>query len=106
MSKAGEGPRARTDGAAEIRVVLASATTVDKLCAPVDTKGVLPCGHDGMAALHFTAWAAGLSASGADRTAYRRYPGHAEVGLRLGAPPAACPACLLGRPTTAGLQPS
>jgi hypothetical protein len=82
---------ARTDGAAEIRVVLASATTVDKLCAPVDTKGVLSCGHDGMAALNFTGWVAGLAAYGADRTAYRQYLVNSEVGLLLGHPHVECP---------------
>src|SRR5450756_504849 len=82
---------ARTDGAAEIRVVLASASTVDKLCAPVDTKGVLSCGHDGMAALNFTRWAEGVAAYGADRTGYRQYLVNNEVGLLLGHPHVECP---------------
>ncbi len=82
---------ARTDGAAEIRVVLASAATVDKLCAPVDTKGVLSCGHDGMAALNFTRWAEGAATYGADRTGYRQYLVNNEVGLLLGHPHVECP---------------
>lgn len=82
---------ARTDGAAEIRVVLASSATVDKLCAPVDTKGVLSCGHDGMAALNFTRWAEGATAYGADRTGYRQYLVNDEVGLLLGHPHVECP---------------
>ena len=82
---------ARTDGAAEIRVVLASASTVDKLCAPVDTKGVLSCGHDGMAALNFTRWVEGVAAYGADRTGYRQYLVNNEVGLLLGHPHVECP---------------
>src|SRR5674476_73665 len=82
---------ARTDGAAEIRVVLASASTVDKLCAPVDTKGVLSCGHDGMAALNFTRWAEGAATYGADRTGYRQYLVNNEVGLLLGHAHAECP---------------
>ena len=82
---------ARTDGAAEIRIVLASASTVDKLCAPVDTKGVLSCGHDGMAALNFTRWVEGVAAYGADRTGYRQYLVNNEVGLLLGHPHVECP---------------
>jgi hypothetical protein len=82
---------ARTDGAAEIRVVLASAATVDKLCAPVDTKGVLSCGHDGMAALNFTRWAEGAATYAADRTGYRQYLVNNEVGLLLGHPHVECP---------------
>jgi len=82
---------ARTDGAAEIRIVLASASTVDKLCAPVDTKGVLSCGHDGMAALNFTRWAEGATTYGADRTGYRQYLVNNEVGLLLGHAHAECP---------------
>jgi hypothetical protein len=82
---------ARTDGAAEIRIVLASASTVDKLCAPVDTQGVLSCGHDGMAALNFTRWAEGAATYGADRTGYRQYLVNNEVGLLLGHPHVECP---------------
>ena len=82
---------ARTDGAAEIRVVLASSATVDKLCAPVETKGVLSCGYDGMAALNFARWAEGTTAYGADRTGYRQYLVNNEVGLLLGHPHVECP---------------
>ena len=35
---------ARTDGDAELRVLLASPTTVDDLCAPLDTEGEVSCG--------------------------------------------------------------
>ena len=35
---------ARTDGDAELRVILASPATVDDLCAPLDTGGEVSCG--------------------------------------------------------------
>jgi len=81
----------RTDGAAEIRVVLASPATVDRICAPVATKGVLSCGHDGVAALNFTRWVQGIKSYGGDWTAYRQYLVNHEVGHLLGYPHVECP---------------
>ncbi|KGM14638.1 hypothetical protein N867_18685, partial [Actinotalea fermentans ATCC 43279 = JCM 9966 = DSM 3133] len=45
---------ARTDGDAEIRVVLASPDKVDAMCAPLNTHGDYSCGRYGHAAINHT----------------------------------------------------
>ena len=47
---------ARTDGDAELRVVLASPTTVDALCAPLRTGGEVSCGRAGTRSLNLRRW--------------------------------------------------
>ena len=51
---------ARTDGDAELRVVLASPTTVDDLCAPLrHRRARCSCGRNGHAVLNLRRWVAG-----------------------------------------------
>ncbi|MHA7132359.1 DUF3152 domain-containing protein [Oerskovia turbata] len=83
---------ARTGGDADIRVVLASPATTDRLCAPLNTGGVYSCGRGGVAALNFARWVEGASDFGADMTAYRQYVVNHEVGHLLGHPHVTCPA--------------
>ena len=81
---------ARTDGDAEIRVVLASPDLVDDLCAPLETVGRFSCGTNGHAALNHTRW---VEATGefADRNEYRQYLVNHEVGHLLGHRHEDCP---------------
>lgn len=82
-----------TDGEADIRVILASPTTVDSLCAPLATNGRWSCGMDGFAALNAQRWFQGaqaFSAAGGDLTDYRRYLVNHEVGHVLGLSHNAC----------------
>lgn len=87
---------ARTDGAADIRVVLASPATVDAMCAPLATNGKWSCGRYGHAAINAQRWAYGSdafnAASGTDLLLYRQYVINHEVGHLLGHQHTECPA--------------
>lgn len=83
---------ARTGGDAELRVVLASPATTDRLCAPLDTGGVYSCGRGGVAALNFDRWVHGAPDFGDDVATYRQYLVNHEVGHLLGHPHTSCPA--------------
>lgn len=80
---------ARTDGDADIRVVLASPDEVDDLCAPLETVGRYSCGRNGHAALNHTRWVQ-ATPEFADRTQYREYLVNHEVGHLLGHPHVEC----------------
>ena len=75
---------ARTDGDAEIRVLLASPKTVDALCAPLRTDGEVSCGRAGHAALNLRRWVEATNEYAADKTLYRQYLVNHEVGHLLG----------------------
>ena len=82
---------ARTDGDADLRVVLASPALVDAMCAPLDTAGIYSCGTRGHAVLNYTRWVQ-ATPEFADRTLYRHYLVNHEVGHLLGQPHVGCPA--------------
>jgi len=75
---------ARTDGDAELRVLLASPTTVDDLCAPLETEGQVSCGTRGRAVLNVRRWVLATQEYGVDKTGYRQYLVNHEVGHLLG----------------------
>lgn len=86
----GEVSFARTDGEAELRVVLASPAKVDEMCAPLTTRGIYSCGAYGHAALNHMRWVQGMEEF-ADMTQYRQYLVNHEVGHLLGRRHEQCP---------------
>ncbi len=81
---------ARTDGDADIRVVLASPTKVDAMCAPLNTHSDYSCGRNGHAAINYTRWVQATDEFG-DRNVYREYVINHEVGHLLGHQHVSCP---------------
>ncbi|MHB1064122.1 MAG: DUF3152 domain-containing protein, partial [Georgenia sp.] len=78
---------ARTDGPADTRVILASPGTVDRLCAPLPTKGYTSCRVGDRVVLNAARWAEGaapFTAAGGSLADYRAYVVNHEVGHTLG----------------------
>ena len=82
---------ARTDGDAEIVVVLASPATAQRLCAGLDTGGTLSCRVGDRAVITHYRWVLAHPDYGDDRTGYRRYVVNHEVGHVLGYDHVPCP---------------
>ena len=82
---------ARVDGHADLRIVLATPETADKLCAPLDTDGRLSCRNGTDVVLNAWRWHFGADSYADDLAAYRRYVVNHETGHALGYPHAQCP---------------
>ncbi|SFN49804.1 Protein of unknown function [Pseudonocardia ammonioxydans] len=82
---------ARTDGAAPLRVLLATPELADQLCQPLDTVGRLSCRNGDRVVLNLARWAHGTPEYAHDLTAYRRYLVNHEVGHWLGHHHETCP---------------
>lgn len=80
----------RTDGNADIRVVLATPTTSAELCKPMTTRGVLSCRRGNAAYLTMYRWVNATPDYQSDRNGYRRYLVNHEVGHALGRAHARC----------------
>lgn len=89
----GDGTRtfARTDGTADVRVILASPLTAADLCRPLVTNGRLSCSSGERAILTSYRWANG-TAEFPDLGVYRHYVVNHEVGHVLGQAHERCPA--------------
>ncbi|WP_235020196.1 DUF3152 domain-containing protein [Ruania rhizosphaerae] len=85
---------ARTDGEADMRVVLASPELTDLMCAPLRTVGEYSCGREGHAVLNAVRWSSATDAFLAETTItdYRHYLVTHEVGHLLGHQHRDCPA--------------
>jgi len=78
-------------GEASFRVTLASPTTTDKLCAPLETKGTWSCYQDGRVVLNAARWLSGSPVHGRELRSYRQYMVNHEVGHGLGKDHLGCP---------------
>lgn len=84
-------PMARVSGEADLRIVLASPETTDRLCAPLDTRGRVSCRNGEDVVINAMRWAHGAESYGDDLAAYRIYVINHEVGHGLGQGHVPCP---------------
>ncbi|WP_380170182.1 DUF3152 domain-containing protein [Kineococcus sp. DHX-1] len=75
---------ARTDGDAQMRLVLATPDTSAALCRPLRTMGTLSCRSGDAAVLTWHRWVRAIPDYGQDRTGYRQYVVNHEIGHVLG----------------------
>ena len=78
-------------GAVDVRVVLASPRTTDRLCRPLDTAGIFSCGAGSTAVINRMRWHRGADAWSGDLAGYRQYVVNHEVGHTLGHGHVGCP---------------
>ena len=72
------------DASADFTVVLASPTTADRLCRPLDTAGIYSCGIGSTAVINSMRWLEGADAYDGHLPEYRQYVVNHEVGHVLG----------------------
>ncbi|MFD1053327.1 DUF3152 domain-containing protein [Terrabacter terrigena] len=84
-------PAAAAKGAeVDLRITLASPTTTDRLCAPLQTRGQVSCHNTGRVVLNLRRWVLGAAAYGSDVDGYRTYLVNHEVGHGIGHAHAYC----------------
>ena len=81
----------RTDGNGDVRVLLASPATTDRLCAPLRTRGEVSCRNGDLVVINARRWAYGIDAYGDDLAAYRQYVVNHEMGHAIGFGHVGCP---------------
>lgn len=81
----------RVAGDADFRIVLASPDTVDRLCAPLDTKGRVSCRNGDDVVINAWRWWRGAKSYNGDLASYRTYVINHETGHRLGFGHVGCP---------------
>ncbi len=74
----------------DLRITLASPDTIDRLCAPLETRGQVSCHNAGRVALNLRRWVLGAEAYGKDVAGYRTYLVNHEVGHGIGHAHAYC----------------
>ncbi len=68
---------------AQLRIVVATPKTVDRLCAPLKTRGEVSCRNGNVVAINAKRWQYGIDAY-SSLDGYRRYVINHEVGHALG----------------------
>ncbi|MFC7598211.1 DUF3152 domain-containing protein [Terrabacter sp. GCM10028922] len=86
----------------DLHITLASPTTTDRLCAPLQTRGQVSCHNGGRIALNLRRWVLGAAAYGTDVDGYRTYLVNHEVGHGIGHAHAYCGGA--GRPAPVMMQ--
>lgn len=93
----------RIDGGSyDFRLILASPSKTDALCAPVPTGGIFSCRNGDRVVLNFWRWENGADPFDGDMTTYRQYLVNHEVGHALGHGHVGCPAA--GEPAPVMMQ--
>ena len=69
---------------ADLRILVATPGTTDRLCAPLATRGCVSCRNGELVVLNARRWAVGVRHYGSFLTDYRRYLVNHEVGHALG----------------------
>lgn len=82
----------QVEGGGDFQVMLASPDTVDRLCAPLLTRGEVSCRSGSRVVLNVKRWALGVQYYGDDLGGYRTYLVNHEVGHALGKYHVGCPA--------------
>lgn len=81
----------RVDGESDLRILLAAPTTVDELCAPLDTRGRVSCRNGENVVLNAWRWRNGTEGYEGNLVGYRRYLINHETGHALGYGHVECP---------------
>ena len=81
----------RVENDPQIRILLTTPGTVDRLCAPLDTGGELSCRNLDLVVINAKRWLLGADTYQGDLEKYRRYVLNHEVGHALGYPHQRCP---------------
>ena len=81
----------RTESKPDLRIVLATPGTTDRLCAPLKTRGEVSCHNGEFVVLNAKRWAIGVEFYNGDVDNYRRYLINHEVGHALGHGHVPCP---------------
>jgi hypothetical protein len=76
---------------ADLRLVLASPSLTDRLCAPLNTAGLYSCRNENHVVLNSERWRNGATAFHGDLVTYRSYLVNHEVGHFLGRGHLGCP---------------
>ncbi len=93
---------ARTDGDADVTIVLASPDTSAAMCRPLQTNGTLSCRNGSRVILTWYRWVNGHEDYASDPTGYRNYLVNHEVGHFLGHGHVDCPG--RGKPAPVMMQ--
>lgn len=86
----------------DLRILIATPSTTDDLCAPLETMGRVSCRKGELVVINALRWAYGTPDYRGDLRGYRRYVINHEVGHALGNGHVSCPAA--GEPAPVMLQ--
>ena len=80
-----------SSGSYEFTIYLATPTTTDQLCAPLDTNGFTSCRQGDNVVINLARWVLAVPHWDSDLETYRQYVINHEVGHRLGHQHEKCP---------------